>query len=267
MDGRVGRAAAEDRRRMSGHSKWKTIQHKKGAADAKRGKIFSKFSKELMIVAKQGGGNPDSNVSLRTLITKARGSNMPMDNIERAIKKGTGELEGAMLEEVVYEGFAPGGVALVVVALTDNKKRAAAEIRHIFAKHGSNFASQNSVTRGFKRKGQLFVDSAVASEEKLMEIALDAGAEDIQPDEGQFEIITEPASYIKVVEALEKAGIKTTSSETTLLPDIYVPVTDKAKASQVLKFVEDLEDNEDVQNVYTNMDISDAVMKELEKEE
>lgn len=251
---------------MSGHSKWKTIQHKKGQADAKRGKIFSKFSKELMILAKQGGGNPDSNVALRTLIAKARANNMPMDNIERAIKKGSGELEGAALEEVVYEGFATGGVALVIVALTDNKKRAAAEIRHIFTRYGSNFATQGSVTRGFKRKGQILVDAGAASEDKLMEIVLDAGAEDMHLDEGHFEIITEPANYLKVVEALEKAGIPSTSSEITLVPDVYVPLTDKAKASQVLKFVGDLEDNDDVQNVYTNMDISDEVLKELEKD-
>jgi len=251
---------------MSGHSKWKTIQHKKGALDAKRGKIFSKFSKELMIVAKQGGGNPDSNIALRTLITKARASNMPMDNIERAVKKGSGELEGMMLEEVVYEGFASGGVALVIVALTDNKKRAAAEIRHIFSRYGSNLATQGSVTRGFKRKGQILVDAGAASEDKLMEIVLDAGAEDMHLDEGQFEIITEPPNYLKVVEALEKAGIASTSSEITLVPDVYVPLNEKAKASAVLRFISDLEDNDDVQNVYTNMDISDEVLKELEKE-
>jgi YebC/PmpR family DNA-binding regulatory protein len=251
---------------MSGHSKWKTIQHKKGALDAKRGKIFSKFSKELMIVAKQGGGNPDSNIALRTLITKARASNMPMDNIERAVKKGSGELEGMMLEEVVYEGFASGGVALVIVALTDNKKRAAAEIRHIFSRYGSNLATQGSVTRGFKRKGQILVDAGAASEDKLMEIVLDAGAEDMHLDEGQFEIITEPPNYLKVVEALEKAGIASTSSEITLVPDVYVPLNEKAKASAALRFISDLEDNDDVQNVYTNMDISDEVLKELEKE-
>lgn len=251
---------------MSGHSKWKTIQHKKGALDAKRGKIFSKFSKELMIAARQGGGNPDSNIALRTLITKARASNMPMDNIERAVKKGSGELEGMMLEEVVYEGFASGGVAMVIVALTDNKKRAAAEIRHIFSRYGSNLATQGSVTRGFKRKGQILVDAGAASEDKLMEIVLDAGAEDMQVDEGQFEIITEPPNYLKVVEALEKAGIASTSSEITLVPDVYVPLNEKAKASAVLKFIGDLEDNDDVQNVYTNMDISDEVLKELEKE-
>ncbi|MEI6971449.1 MAG: YebC/PmpR family DNA-binding transcriptional regulator [bacterium] len=251
---------------MSGHSKWKTIQHKKGAADAKRGKVFSKFSKELMVLAKQGGSNPDSNVGLRTMITKARQNNMPMDNIERAIKKGAGELEGSQLEEVVYEGFAAGGVAIVIGALTDNKKRAAAEIRHIFTRYGTSLAGQGSVTRGFKRKGQIIVDGGAATEDKLMEIVLDAGAEDMHAEEGQFEIITEPANYLKVVEALEKAKIPTVSSETTLIPDVYVPVADKAAASQILRFVSDLEDNDDVQNVYTNMDISDEILKELEKE-
>jgi YebC/PmpR family DNA-binding regulatory protein len=219
-----------------------------------------------MIAAKQGGGKPDSNIALRTLIAKARANNMPMDNIERAVKKGAGELGGVTLEEVVYEGFASGGVAMVIIVLTDNKKRAAAEIRHIFTRHGSNFATQGSVTRGFKRKGQILVDAGAASEDKLMEIALDAGAEDMHLDEGQFEIITEPANYLKVVEALEKAGIAGTSSEITLVPDVYVPLTDKAKASAVLRFVGDLEDNDDVQNVYTNMDIGDEVLKELEKD-
>ena len=251
---------------MSGHSKWKTIAHKKGAADAKRGKIFSKFSKELMMLAKQGGGNADMNAALRTAIQKARASNMPMDNIERAIKKGTGELEGATLEEVTYEGFAQGGVALVVKALTDNKNRAAAEIRHIFAKHGSSFASVGSVSRGFKRKGQIFVEAAAVDEDKLMGIVLDAGAEDMTKDGDQFEVLTDPASFDPVVTALDKAEIKKSSAEVTLVPENYVPLTDKAVAKAVLKFVEELEDNDDVQNVYTNLDLDDAMLNELGKE-
>ena len=250
---------------MSGHSKWKTIQHKKGAADAKRGKIFSRMSKEIMIVAKSGGGSPDTNAALRTVIQKARSFNMPMDNIERAIKKGTGEGEGAALEEISYEGFAPGGVAVVVKALTDNKNRAAAEIRHIFAKHGTNFATLGSVSRGFKRRGQIFVEASEAPEDKLMEIVLDAGADDMQLDGDQFEILTDPAKFEAVVAALDKAGIKRTGAEVTLVPDTYVSLADKTAAKSVLRFVEDLEDNDDVQNVYTNLDIDDAVIAELNK--
>ena len=251
---------------MSGHSKWKTIQHKKGAADAKRGKVFSKISKELMVVARTGGGNPDNNASLRALIQKARESNMPRDNVERAIKKGTGELEGAALEEVVYEGYAPGGVGVSVKALTDNKKRAASEIRHIFTKYGSSFATQGAVSRGFKRKGQVLVDSATVEEDKLMGVALDAGADDMARDGDVFEILTDPASFDAVVAALDKAGIAKTDAEVTMIPDAYVTVTDKAAIRSTLKFVEELEDNEDVQNVYTNLNADDTVLAELEKE-
>ncbi|MFC1461500.1 YebC/PmpR family DNA-binding transcriptional regulator [Verrucomicrobiota bacterium] len=250
---------------MSGHSKWKTIQHKKGAADAKRGKIFSKLSKEIAIAAREGGGDPDMNPGLRTLLLNAKNSNMPADNIERAVKKGTGTLEGLSLEEVFYEGYASGGVALVVKALTDNKNRAAAEIRHIFTKFGSNLASQGSVTRSFKRKGQIIVDASTVDEDKLMGIVLDSGAEDMQRDEGVFEIVTDPASFLTVIDALEKADVHAVSSEVTLLPDNTVQVTDKAVAAALIKFIEALEDSDDVQNVYSNMDLDDAVLKEMEE--
>jgi YebC/PmpR family DNA-binding regulatory protein len=250
---------------MSGHSKWKTIQHKKGAADAKRGKIFSKLSKEITIAARSSGGDPGMNPALRTLVAKAKGSNMPADNVERAIKKGTGELEGGQLEEVTYEGYAGGGVALVVKVLTDNKNRAASEIRHIFTKYGSNLAAQGAVSRNFKRKGQILVDAGAIEEDKLMGLVLDAGAEDMQQDDGMFEITTDPANYHAVVDALEKAGIKTVSSEITLIPDLYVPIKDKTMAGNIIKFIETLDDNDDVQNVYSNMDVDEAVMKELEK--
>lgn len=250
---------------MSGHSKWKTIQHKKGAADAKRGKIFSKLSKELTIAARSGGGDPNMNASLRNLIIKAKTANMPMDNVERAIKKGTGELEGGQLDEVIYEGFAGGGVALVIKVLTDNKNRAASEIRHIFTKFGSNLAGQGSVLRNFKRKGQILVEAASVSEDKLMNIVLDAGAEDMQLDDDVYDVITDPAGFPSVVEALEKAGIKSVSSEITMIPDNYVTISDKATAANVLKFIEALEDNDDVQNVYSNVDISDQILKELEQ--
>ncbi len=249
---------------MSGHSKWKTIQHKKGAADAKRGQIFSRLSKELTLSARAGGGNPDMNPSLRTIMNKARAANMPADNVERAIKKGTGEIAGAQLEEIVYEGYAGGGVALIVKALTDNKNRAASEIRHIFTRFGSNLAGPGSVMRNFKRKGQILVDAGAVEEEKLMSIVLEAGAEDMQQDGGVFEVITEPAEYQAVMDALEKAGIKTTSAEITLIPDSYMNVTDKSVASHVMKFIEALEENDDVQNVYSNLDVDEALLAELE---
>ena len=249
---------------MSGHSKWATIKHKKGAADAKRGKIFSKLAKELSIVAKQGGGDPDMNPSLRTCIQKCKSVNMPSDNIERAIKKGTGELEGVTYEEVTYEGYAAGGIGIIVKALTDNKNRAAAEIRHIFTRHGSNFAVSGAVSRGFERKGQIFVDASVVAEDKLMDVVLNAGADDMKNDGDQFEILTAPAAFNDVTAALEKAGIATLSAEVGMVPQIYAPVKDKSVAQTVQKFLDDLEDNEDVQNVYTNMDLDDSIAKELE---
>lgn len=248
---------------MSGHSKWKTIQHKKGSADAKRGKVFSKISRELMAEARLGGGDPDGNPSLRAVIQKAKSVNMPSDNINRAIKKGTGEIEGVSFEEVVYECYAAGGVALVVKVLTDNKNRAASEIRHIFTKHGSNFAPRGSVSRGFQRKGQIFIDALTVEEEKLMDVILEAGAEDMKRDGEQFEILTDPANFMRVTEALEKTEIKTLGAEISLVPMTYVPIADKAVASSVLKFVTELEDNDDVQNVYTNMDVDDEILKEL----
>jgi len=250
---------------MSGHSKWATIRHKKGAADARRGKVFSKLSKELMVCARQGGGDTSTNITLRSLMQKAKSVNMPSDNIDRAIKKGTGEIEGVHFEEVVYEGYASGGVALIVQALTDNKNRAAAEIRHTFSKHGSSFAQQGSVSRGFERKGQIFVDAAAADEEKLMEIVLEAGADDMTRDGDQFEILTTPSAFTDVTEALDKAGIPILSSEVALVPAAYVPVKDPGTAKSVLKFIAELEDNDDVQNVYTNMDVDDTLMKEIEE--
>ncbi len=250
---------------MSGHSKWKTIQHKKGAEDAKRGKIFSKLSREIIVAARAGGGDPGMNPMLRTLLVKAKSANMPADNIERAVKKGTGKLEGIHLEEVVYEGYASGGVALVVLALTDNKNRAASEIRHVFSKFGSNLAVQGAVTRSFKRKGQFFVDASTVDEDKLMGIVLDAGAEDMQEDNGMFEIMTEPANFLSVVDALEKAGVKSVSSEINLVSDNMVPVADKRVATALIKFIEALEDLDDVQNVYSNMDLDDEILKELEE--
>ena len=250
---------------MSGHSKWKTIQHKKGAADAKRGKAFSKIGKELTVVAKRGGSNPETNPSLRTAILKAKSVNMPADNIDRAIKKGAGELGGVTYDEVTYEGYAGGGIGVLVFVLTDNKNRAAAEIRHIFTRHNRDFAAVGSVSRGFNRKGQILVDAEGVEEDKLMEIVLEAGADDMTREEDQFEIITDPQTLTAVCDALEKAGIKATSAEVSMLPLSMVPVNDKSVAADVLRFVGDLEDNDDVQNVYTNMEMSEAVMEEMEK--
>jgi YebC/PmpR family DNA-binding regulatory protein len=197
---------------------------------------------------------------------KAKSANMPADNIARAIKKGTGEIEGARFEEVVYEGYAAGGIALVVTALTDNKNRAASEIRHIFTKHNSSFAGQGSVSRGFQRKGQIFVDASSVDEDRLMGVVLEAGAEDMRRDGDQFEILTDPSSFSEVTQALEDAEIATLSAEVSLVPAAYIPVADKSVASSVLKFVAELEDNDEVQGVYTNMDVDDGVLKELEAE-
>jgi len=252
---------------MSGHSKWATIKHKKGAADAKRGKVFSKLAKEIMVVARQGGGDPQQNPTLRTLLQKAKSVNMPNDNIDRAIKKGTGELEGQSFEELVYEGYAAGGVALIVECLTDNKNRTAAEVRHAFNKHGYSFAQQGAVSRGFTRKGQILVDAEKVDEDKLMELALEAGADDMTRDGDQFEIQTDPGVFSDVADALENAGIETLNAEVTLIPDTYMPVTDPSTASSMFKFISALEDLDDVQNVHTNMDVDDAVMEQIGEEE
>ncbi|MDA1044436.1 MAG: YebC/PmpR family DNA-binding transcriptional regulator [Verrucomicrobia bacterium] len=245
---------------MSGHSKWKTIQHKKGAADAARGRIFSKLSREIMVVARQGGGDPSTNISLRTLIQKAKAANMPSDNIDRAIKKGTGEIEGQIFEEITYEGYATGGVAIVVNVLTDNRNRAAAEIRHLFTKHNTSFATQGAVTRNFERKGQILVDAKSVDEEALMNIILEAGADDMTREGDQFEVLVDPSIFSDVCEAIEKASIKMSSAEVTLIPLLTVPVTDPSTASSVLRFYNDLDDKDDVQNVYTNMDMSDEII-------
>lgn len=248
---------------MSGHSKWKTIQHKKGAADARRGKMFSKLAKELMVIARAGGSDPDKNAALRTAVQKAKSINMPSDNIDRAVKKGAGELEGVTFEEIMYEGFAAGGVGLVVNVLTDNKNRAAAEVRHIFTRHNSSLAAPGSVSRGFERKGQIFVDTSAIGEDDLMAIVLEAGAEDMNVDEDQYEILTDPSDFSAVSEALEKADIQTLGAEVALIPTAPIPVTDKQVAKDVFKFIEELEDNDDVQDVYANMDVDDAVLTEM----
>ncbi len=245
---------------MSGHSKWSTIKHKKAAADAKRGKIFSKIAKELMIAARSGGGDPSGNITLRAIIQKARGVNMPADNIDRAIKKGTGELAADALEEVMYEGYAPGGVAVIVEVVTDNRNRSASEVRHVFTRYSGSLAGQGSVLRNFSRKGVIVVDASAIEEDKLMELAIEAGAEDMTPEDGAYEIVTGPADYGAVLDALGKAGIETVRSELTLLPDAFIPVTDAGQAKSLIQFVEALEDLDDVQNVYTNFDVDDELL-------
>ena len=246
---------------MSGHSKWATIKHKKAATDSKRGKLFTKLIKMLTVAAKNGGGNPDTNPSLRLAIDKAKEANMPQDNIDRAIKKGTGELPGVTYESISYEGYGPGGVAFYVDVLTDNKNRVASEVRNIFSKSGGNLAVAGAVSRLFEKKGLFIVNKKDASEDQLMAIILDAGAEDMSDEGETFEIQCQPPDYEKVKKALEAAKIKIESSEVTLLPKNTVKVTgDQAK--KVLSLVEELEDNDDVQNVYANFDIPDDMLKE-----
>ena len=249
---------------MSGHSKWATIKHKKGAADAKRGKMFSKLAKEITIAAKTNG-DPGSNPTLRTLVQKAKGINMPSDNIDKAIKKGTGEIVAEALEEITYEGYAAGGIGLVVNVLTDNKNRAAAEVGHVFKRNNSEFAARGSVSRNFERRGQIIVEKTAAEEDKLMEIVLEAGADDLVTDDEGYEILTQPSAYQAVATALETAQIPTVSSEIAFLPMTQKEVTDLAKVKALLKFVEALEDNEDVQNVYHDADISDELMAQAEE--
>ena len=247
---------------MSGHSKWSTIKHKKGAKDAARGKIFSKLNKEITVAAKAGGGNPDSNPRLRLAIATARSQNMPMDNIDRAIKKGTGELEGVSYEEISYEGYGPGGIAVYVQCLTDNKNRTSAEIRNIFSKLNGNMAGAGSVAWIFEAKGLITVTASAIDEEKLFEIISDAGAEDLSAEGNIYEIVCETANFESVKKALESEGVKMESETITMIPKNQTEV-DAATASSVLALVDTLEDNDDVQNVYTNMDVSEDVFKEL----
>jgi len=254
---------------MSGHSKWQTIKHKKGAADAKRGKIFSRIAKEITIVVKQGGADPGANPSLRTLISKAKGSNMPNDNIDRAIKKGTGELAADILEEITYEGYAGGGVGLVVKVLTDNKNRAAAEIRNIFKKNNSEFASLGSVARGFVRKGTIMIPAVEGlTEDKVMEVVLGAGAEDMVTEEDGFTIDTEPAMFNEVCVALEEAGLTydMENSQVGLVATQTIPVADLGVAQSCNKFINMLEEHEDVQDVYCNWALDDDVAEKLGEE-
>jgi len=241
---------------MSGHSKWATIKHAKGAADAKRGQMFTKFIKEISIAARMGGGDPNGNPRLRTAILKARAANMPKDNIERAIKKGTGELGAVNYEELLYEGYAPGGVAVLVEVLTDNKNRAAANVRNLFSKNGGNLGATGSVAYMFNRKGVIEYDAEVVSEEKLMEEGLEAGAEDIQADGGIITVTTDPNDFASVLEALQGKGFESVSAGVSMVPATYMSL-EAETVRKVLRMVERLEEDDDVQNVYTNLDIPD----------
>jgi len=244
---------------MSGHSKWSSIKHKKGAADAKRGKIFTRLIKEITIAARMGGGDPDANPRLRTAIQAAKSENMPKDNIERGIKKGTGELEGVNYEESTYEGYGPGGAAVLIDSLTDNKNRAVAEIRHIFSKNGGNLGENGCVAWMFEKKGYINVDRASADEEVLMEKALDAGAEDVREDADSFEIITDPGDFEAVKSAMEASSIAFETAEVTMLPQSVSNLKGK-EAEQMIRLMDALEDCDDVQRVYTNADIPDEMV-------
>jgi len=247
---------------MSGHSKWSSIKHKKGATDAKRGKIFSKIIKEITVVARMGGGDPDANPRLRTVIAAAKSENMPKDNIERAIKKGTGELEGVNYEESTYEGYGPGGAAIFIESVTDNKNRAVADIRHIFSKHGGNLGENGCVSWMFDKKGYIAIEKKAVDEDSLMETAIEAGAEDVREDNGSFEIITEPDDFESVKTAVDNAAISYIDAEITMLPQSTTNLEGK-QALQMVKLMEALEDCEDVQKVYTNADIPEEIVDNM----
>jgi len=239
---------------MSGHSKWATIKHKKGALDAKRGQMFTKLIKEISIAARMGGGDPDGNPRLRTAVLKARAANMPKDNVDRAIKKGTGELEGVNYEELVYEAYAPGGIAILIEVLTDNKNRAAAEVRNILTRSGGTLATSNAVLRLFSRKGVISLDGEKYQEDKVMEIGLEAGADDIVNEGGEIVVYTSPEAFESVLNAITGAGMETDGAEISMIPDIYVE-TDKDAGGKIQKVIDKLEESDDVQNVYHNANL------------
>jgi YebC/PmpR family DNA-binding regulatory protein len=247
---------------MSGHNKWSSIKHKKGLADAKRGQAFTKVIKEISIAAKLGGGDPDTNARLRTAVLKARGANMPKDNIDRAIKKGTGELEGVSYQDVMYEAYGPGGVAILIDCLTDNKNRAAAEIRNLLNRGGGNLGASGSVAYLFKRKGLITYDSSKYKEDDILAVAIDAGAEDVSSDGDSIEVSADPNEFEAVLTALEKAGFEHTMAEIARVPDTTVKL-ENDKIQKTLKLVENLEDHEDVQSVASNLEIpADFVMED-----
>jgi len=247
---------------MSGHSKWSTIKHKKGAADARRGKIFTKIIKEITIAARMGGGDQTGNPRLRSAIQAAKAENMPKENIDRAIKKGTGELPGVSYEEAIFEGYGPGGVAVLVDILSDNRNRTVADIRHIFSKNAGNLGEAGCVSWMFDKKGLIVFEKDKVEEEKLMDLALEAGAQDVQETDKEYEVITEPADFERVKKQLDEAKLTPTYAEISMVPQSTVRLTGK-EAQQMLRLMESLEDSEDVQHVYANFDIPDEELEQL----
>ena len=247
---------------MSGHSKWSSIKHKKGARDAKRGKLFTKLIKEITIAARLGGGDINANPRLRTAVLTARQQSMPNDNIDRAIKKGTGELGGGQLEQIVYEGYGAGGVAVIIDVFTDNRNRAVADLRYILSRNGGNLGESGCVGWMFKKRGVISVEKGAADEDKLIELALEAGADDVLTEEEGYQVMTAPENYQAVRDAIEKAGIEMAGAEVTMMPENTVKVSGRA-AEQVLKMMEDLEDHDDVSSVSSNFDIDDEVMAQF----
>jgi YebC/PmpR family DNA-binding regulatory protein len=246
---------------MSGHSKWHSIKHKKGALDAKRGRMFTKLIKEITIAARIGGGDPEGNPRLRKAVLDAKGVNMPADNIKRAIQKGTGELEGGQLEEIMYEGYAPGGVAMLVEVVTDNRNRTVSEIRHVFSKNGGNMGESGSVSWMFHKKGYIGIEKSKADEETLMTLAIDAGADDFQSDESMYEIYTSLEAFEDVLNKIKAKNIETVSAEISMIPQNYIKVEGKT-AQQVVKLMEALDEHDDVQHVYANFDIEESELAE-----
>ena len=247
---------------MSGHSKWATIKHKKGKTDARRGKLFSKLSRAITVAAREGGPDPGMNIALANAVEKAKGESMPKDNIERAIQRGSGGGEGEQYESIVYEGYGPAGVAIIVEVLTDNRNRSAAEVRNIFSKHGGSLAQPGAVAWVFERRGSIVVDAAKFTEDDVMTAAIDAGAEDVQQDGDQFEVLTEPTDLAAVRDALAAAGIALESAELTMVPKTTVKL-EEGDARKTMKIMDALEDSDDVQEVYANFDIPDEILEAL----
>jgi YebC/PmpR family DNA-binding regulatory protein len=247
---------------MSGHSKWATIKHKKAATDAKRGKTFTRVIKEIMIAARSGGGDVEANARLRSAVTAAKAVSMPSDNIKRAIMRGTGELEGGQIDEVMFEGYGPGGAAVLVMVATDNRNRTVSDIRHIFSKQGGNLGEQGSVGWMFERRSQILIELPKATEDRLMEIALEAGAEDLRSDGTHWDVVSPPEAHDKVLEAIHKAGLETVSAEVAMIPKNTVKLEGK-QAAGMLRLAEALEEHEDVQDVYSNFDIDEKEMEAL----
>ena len=247
---------------MSGHSKWATIKHQKGAKDKARGKLFAKVLRQVEVAAREGGGDPDANPTLRTMFQKARDASIPMDTIDRAIKRGTGELEGVTYEQITYEGYAPGGVAVLVEVLTDNRNRTGADIRSIFSRNGGSIAEPGAVAWQFDRKGQVLVDRKV-DEEELMLTALDAGAEDIADDGELWRVTTAPTDLHRVRSAIEEAEMTVDSADLTMVPQTTIPLADAEGAKKVLRLIDALDEHDDVQNVYANFEVSDSLVQKM----